>query len=277
MLAVLVVPILVAVYSSFFSVSMLNLSAMRFVGLENYQRMLGSDTFWQSLATTVGYTVGVVVLAYLIALSLALLLQGRFRGRGVARTIAIMPWAVPPVVAVLVWVWILDANFGVLNYALTRALGLPTGLNWLGNGQLAQVSVIIVSSWVLYPVALTMLMAGLQGIDTTLYEAAAVDGAGALGRFRHVTLPGLAPVNLVLVLLLVLMAFTRVVTIIFVMTGGGPGRSTETLPLQVYLEAFKYRQLGYASAVGIAVLLLAMVISLVYYRLASRLTPRTDR
>lgn len=271
---VMIFPLAVAIYSSFFDVSMINLRRMTFVGVDNYVRLAGDGSFYAALGVTALYTLAVVVGAYLLALAIALLLQKRFRGRGVARTLAVMPWAVPPVVAVLVWVWMLDTNFGVVNYVLD-SVGVGAQ-PWLERGDLALVAVIMVSIWVLCPVAITMLMAGLQSIDDTLYEAAAVDGAGAVARFRHITLPGLAPINVVLILLLVLMAFTRVVTIIYVMTGGGPGGATETLPLQTYLQAFKYRDLGYASTVGVAVLVVAMVISGAYYVVAQRLAPKVD-
>jgi multiple sugar transport system permease protein len=273
LLAVLVIPISVAIYSSFFDINILNLAQQTFVGLDNYRRMATSADFWSALRVTAIYTAVVVAGGYLLGLVTALLLHRPFRGRGVARTLAIMPWAVPSVVAVLVWTWIFDTNYGVLNYVLRSVGAVSKGVPWLEHGGSALVAVIVVSVWSLYPVAVTMLLAGLQAISEDLYEAAAVDGAGRWQRFRYVTWPGLAPVNLVLFLLLGLLAFTRVVTIIYVMTGGGPGRATETLPLQTYLEAFKYRELGYASAVGTSVLVLALLFSGLYLRLARRILP----
>jgi multiple sugar transport system permease protein len=273
LLTVLVVPIGVAIYSSFFDINILNLAQQTFVGLDNYRRMATSADFWSALRVTAIYTAVVVAGGYLLGLVTALLLRRPFRGRGIARTLAIMPWAVPSVVTVLVWTWILDTNYGVLNYVLRSVGAVSKGVPWLERGGTALVAVIMVSIWSLYPVAVTMLLAGLQSINEELYEAAAVDGAGRWQRFRYVTWPGLAPVNLVLFLLLGLLAFTRVVTIIYVMTGGGPGRATETLPLQTYLEAFKYRELGYASAVGTSVLMLALLFSGLYLRLARRILP----
>jgi ABC-type sugar transport system permease subunit len=116
-----------------------------------------------------------------------------------------------------------------------------------------------------------MLLAGMQSIPRDLYEAAAVDGSNAWQRFWHITWPGLAPVNVVLILLLSLLAFTRVVTIIYVMTAGGPGGATETLPIQTYLQAFKFFRMGYASAIGTVVLAIAVVFSIIYLYGASRL------
>lgn len=272
---VLVVPICIALWSSLFSLNILDLADQRFIGLQNYARLLTDSAFWHALLVTCAYTLCVLVGAYTLGLVTALLLRPKFPGRGAARTIAILPWAVPQVVAVLVWVWMFDSNYGVVNYVL-EVLGIgDRHVKWLEDGQLAFVAVVVVSVWVLYPVATTMLLAGLQGIRTDLYEAARVDGASRWQQFRYVTLPGLAPVNLVLVLLLVLLGFTRVVTIIYVMTGGGPGRATETLPLQTYLEAFKYHELGYASAVGTMVLLVAAGFAMLYFRIASCALPET--
>ncbi len=272
---VLVVPMCIALWSSLFSLNILNLADQKFIGLDNYTRLVGDPAFWHALLITGVYTLCVLVGAYALGLVTALLLRPKFPGRGAARTVAILPWAVPQVVAVLVWVWMFDSNYGVVNYLL-QLLGIGDGhVKWLEDQQLAFLAVVVVSVWVLYPVATTMLLAGLQGIGDELYEAARMDGASRWQQFRYVTLPGLAPVNLVLVLLLVLLGFTRVVTIIYVMTGGGPGRATETLPLQTYLEAFKYHELGYASAVGTTVLILAAGFAMVYFKVASRVLPKT--
>jgi multiple sugar transport system permease protein len=272
---VLFYPIGVAIYSSFFDIEILNLDQQRFIGLANYARLLGAPAFWSSLGVTAVYTGATVAGTYAVGLVTALLLRRRFRGRVAARAIAIMPWAVPQVVAVLVWSWMLDANYGVVNYFLRATHLIGHNLAWREEPHLAMAAVLFVTVWALYPVATVMLLAGLHAIPEELYEAAAVDGAAALGRFRHITLPGLAPVNLVLVLLLVLMAFTRVVTIIYVMTGGGPGGATETLPIQTYLQAFKFFHLGYASALGTVVLAIAVAFTLVYFAVARRVYPET--
>jgi multiple sugar transport system permease protein len=266
-------PIGVAIYSSFFDVEILNLDQQRFVGLANYARLITAASFWGSLGVTVIYTAVTVAGTYAVGLVSALLLRRRFRGRVVARAITVMPWAVPQVVAVLVWSWMLDANYGVVNYFLRVTHLIGHNLGWREEPHLAMAAVLFVTVWGLYPVATVMLLAGLHAIPEELYEAAAVDGAGGLGRFRHITLPGLAPVNLVLVLLLVLMAFTRVVTIIYVMTGGGPSGATETLPIQTYLQAFKFFHLGYASALGTVVLLIAVAFTVVYLGVGRRVYP----
>jgi multiple sugar transport system permease protein len=268
---VLFYPIGLAVYSGFFDIKMMNLGQQEFVGWENYGTMLRTPAFWGSARTTAVYTVGVVAGSYLVGLTGALLLNRAFRGRTVARTLIIIPWAVPHVVTVLIWNWMLDANYGVINYFLQTLHLIETNLQWRAMPDLAQISVIGVTVWSTYPVALVMLLAGLQSIPRDLYEAAAVDGSNAWQRFWHITWPGLAPVNIVLILLLSLLAFTRVVTIIYLMTAGGPGGATETLPVQTYLQAFKFFRMGYASAIGTVVLVIAVIFSIVYLYFTSRL------
>jgi multiple sugar transport system permease protein len=268
---VLFYPIGLAVYSGFFDIGMMNLGKQEFVGWDNYRKMLNTPAFWSSARVTVVYTIGVVAGAYLVGLANALLLNRAFRFRALARTLIIIPWAVPHVVTVLIWNWMLDANYGVINYFLQTLHLIESNLQWRAMPDLALISVIGVTIWSVYPVSLVMLLAGLQSIPRDLYEAAAVDGSNAWQRFWHITWPGLAPVNTVLILLLSLMAFTRVVTIIYLMTAGGPAGATETLPIQTYLQAFKFFRMGYASAIGTVVLAIAVIFSLVYLRVTSRL------
>lgn len=267
---VLFYPIGLAIYSGFFDIGMMNLNNQRFVGWENYRKMAETPAFWASLRVTVIYTIGVVAGAYLTGLGGALLLNKPFRGRALARTLIIIPWAIPQVVTVMIWNWMLDANYGVVNYFLQTLHVIQSNLQWRAMPDLALISVVGVTIWSTYPVSLVMLLAGLQSIPRDLYEAAAVDGSNAWQRFWHITWPGLFPVNLVLILLLSLTAFTRVVTIIYLMTAGGPAGATETLPIQTYLQAFKFFRMGYASAVGTVVLGIAVAFSIVYLIVTSR-------
>ena len=267
---VLFYPIGLAIYSGFFDIGMMNLNNQRFVGWDNYRKMAETPAFWASLRVTVVYTIGVVAGAYLTGLGGALLLNKAFRGRALARTLIIIPWAIPQVVTVMIWNWMLDANYGVINYFLQTLHLIENNLQWRAMPDLALISVVGVTIWSTYPVSLVMLLAGLQSIPRDLYEAAAVDGSNAWQRFWHITWPGLFPVNIVLILLLSLTAFTRVVTIIYLMTAGGPAGATETLPIQTYLQAFKFFRMGYASAVGTVVLGIAVAFSIVYLIVTSR-------
>ena len=215
------------------------------------------------------YTLGVVASAYVFGLVTALLLHQRFPARGTLRTVMIVPWAVPEVVASMIFVWILDAQYGVLNYFLMQLGLIQKPLAWLVESRLALSGVIIASVWKQFPLALLVLLAGLQTIPYEQYEAAMIDGAGAGQRFRYVTLPGLRPINTVLLLIMILYSFRRV-ALLYTMTAGGPARSTETLAVLTYNVAFQYQKLGYASTVGTLLLLILLAFTLVYFRLVVR-------
>jgi len=266
---VLLYPIVVGIRLSLFDVAFVAGDSDRFVGLDNYARMLRNGQFWQAFRVTVIYTTVVVTASFLIGLGTALLLNVRFRGRAVLRTIAIIPWPIPEVVAVMIWAWMFSADFGVINYFVSLVAPGVGKIAWLSDPSLALPAVSMVTIWKQFPLATVMILAGLQHIPLDHYEAAAVDGANARQRFRYITWPGLRHVNLVLVLLLVLYTFKRV-TIIFVMTGGGPGRATETLPIQTYLQSFQFFDMGYASAIGALMLTVAMSFTLVYLALTRR-------
>jgi len=261
---ILLYPIVRGLWMSFYEVSFVSVSRQEtFVGLDNYRAMLANPYFWNSVRVTVIYTVLTVGLSFAIGLGTALLLNTRFPGRAAARLVMIIPWAVPAVVAVLIWTWMLDANFGVANYLLVSLHIVNQKLAWLPQPELALAAVTMVTVWQFFPIATVMILGGLQTIPEELYEAASIDGSGALGRFRWVTWPGLAPVTVVLVLLLTLNAF-RTVTIVYIMTGGGPARATETLSVATYLEAFKFFRGGDAAAIGVVMLLVSLIFTVIY-------------
>jgi multiple sugar transport system permease protein len=266
---ILLYPIIMGVKLSFFNTKLLMpIEASKFLGFRNYLKMFSNIHFWQSLWVTVIYTLGVVVITYLIGLITALVLNPAFRGRSLARILVILPWAVPEVATVLIWRWILDYQYGVINY-WGRTLGLlKENLGWLTDPNLALLAVIVVTIWKQFPLATLMLLAGLQTIPLELYEAARIDGANLIQEFKYVTLPGLKPVNVVLTLLLTLYSFKRV-TLIFVMTGGGPSCATETLSIQTYLEAFRNFNIGYGSAIGTIMLLIMVVFTILYFSAVS--------
>lgn len=240
-----------------------------FTGLRNYEVMLRQEHFWNSLKVTAIYTVGVVVFSYLMGLGTALLLNGKFKGRKIARILMILPWAVPEVAAVMTWRWILDYQYGVMNSFMSSTGLISANLGWLVDPKLSMIAVIMVTVWVQFPLATLMILAGLQAISQTLKEAAVIDGANRWQVFWNVTFPGLKPVNIVLVLLLTLYSFKRV-TLIFLMTGGGPSRATEVLSILTYQQAFKNYRLGYASAIGTVMLVIMLAFSIVYLVVLSK-------
>lgn len=234
-----------------------------FIGIANYVTASEMADFWNSLWVSALYAVIGVFLSYVIGLFFALVLSGKFYGRGLARALAIAPWAMPPVVTSIVWLWMYDPQFGVINYVLQEFRIIGENLAWLNDPTRALPAVIIVTVWKHIPLAMMVLLAGLQSIPSDLYEAARIDGASPVGEFRYVTMPGLRPVTGVIILMLTLWIFKEF-TYVYVLTGGGPGRSTETIVLQVYYQAFKYLDFGVAAAIGIVVMLICLAFAAIY-------------
>ncbi|MCB9992694.1 MAG: sugar ABC transporter permease [Hyphomicrobiaceae bacterium] len=262
---ILIWPIVQGISLSFFNTRILNYSQGKFIGIANYNFLLQDENFWNSLRVTAIYGALSMSLTYLLGLGFALLLNRNFILRGFLRTIFILPWAIPEVVAVLIFMWMLDPQFGVLNYLMVKAGFIDRPLAWLTQSSLAMPALVMLTAWQQFPLAMLILLAGLQTIPREQYEAAMVDGAGPISRFFHVTLPGLRPVNVILILLLILNSFRRV-TMIYAMTRGGPARSTETLSILTYNTAFEYQKIGYAAAVGTALLIILLIFSLIYFR-----------
>ncbi len=237
--------------------------------LVNYARLLETAGFWQAVRVSVSYVVISVTLALVIGFATALLLNQPFRGRTLARMLTVMPWAVPPVVAVNIWWWILDPSFGMLNWILLHVGLIARPINWISSPEPALAAVSMVTIWKGYPFFVVMLLAGLQAIPRELYDAGAVDGAGRLAAFRHITLPGLRHILALATLLSVLWVF-REFTIIWVLTGGGPIRATETLAIMTYREAFANFRMGFAAAIGVITLLISTIASFFLIRQAGR-------
>jgi multiple sugar transport system permease protein len=193
----------------------------------------------------------------------ALVLNSAIRGRGVLRAVVLVPWAIPTVVTAKMWEWMYNTDFGLLNYLL----GLK--VNWLGSTMWAMNAAVFMDVWKTTPFVALLLTAGLQVIPRELYHAARVDGAGPLYMFRKVTLPLLMPIIIVVLLFRTIDAF-RVFDAIYVLTGGGPANSTETLSIYAYKVLFQTLQFGYGSAISMVVFLCVGTISVFYVRLLWR-------
>jgi multiple sugar transport system permease protein len=231
----------------------------------HYGQVLTDPRFAASLWISVQYTVGVVVGSLVAGVAVALLLDRAVAGRPLLRALFVMPWAMPFVATALVWRWMLDPQYGVLTYVL-GLVGL-SGVNAF-SAELALLSVSLIEIWKTFPLAAIMFLAAMQAIPRELHEAAALDGAGAWGRFRHVTLPGLRHTTRVLTLLLTLWVFGRAFMVIFLTTGGGPAGATETVVLLTYLRGFGQFDLGGAAALGMIVLVIAGLLTVAYLRTA---------
>lgn len=235
----------------------------RFTGLENYRFLLADARFWNALAHTAYFVLLSVSLELSLGLAIALLLNQSFPGRGLARALVFVPWAVPSVMAARFWEWIYNSDYGVLNYVL------GTRINWLGDPRWALHAAILADVWKTTPFVVLLLLAGLQVIPEDLYRAARIDGASTWQLFRHITLPLLLPVIL-LALLFRTMDAARVFDLIFVLTGGGPANQTETLVVYAYKLLYRTLQFGYGSAVAVATFLFVLTLSLAYLRLLGR-------
>lgn len=237
--------------------------------LGNYQDMVSNPAFWRSLRVTLYYVGWGVVGSFGIGLFTAVLLNRPFRGRTLARVLAILPWPIPGVVAATTFMWIYNSSFGVINYFLLRLNIIQEPVQWFTQSVPALIAVITATIWKGYPFFTISLLAGMQSIPKELYEAARVDGANSLEQFRYITIPALRPIIGISLVISTLWQF-RVFDIIYVMTGGGPSRATETLAIQIYREAFQYFQMSYAAAVGMVTLLLSVIATIIYIRATSK-------
>ncbi|HWA39718.1 MAG TPA: sugar ABC transporter permease [Burkholderiales bacterium] len=230
-----------------------------FAGLANYAQLGGDARFWSSLGLTFVYTGSTVALQVAVGLGLALLVMQVKAGQGLLRVAAILPIVLAPVVAGLFWrSLVLAPDFGILDF-LTRALGLGS-YNWLGDPQLALVSVIAIHTWQWTPFAFLVLLASLAALPPDVYEAARLDRANAWQRFRHITLPLLRPAIVIVVILRMVTALSAFAAI-FAATGGGPGSATEILNLYAYRLSFTELNLGYGAAVATVLLLITLAVS----------------
>ncbi len=234
-----------------------------FTGLDNYIYLLGDSRFWNALKNTAYFTGVSVALELMLGLSVAVLLNRAFKGKGFMRAVVLIPWAVPTVVSAKMWEWIYNTDFGILNYIL------GTDVNWLGSTFWAINAAIFMDVWKTTPFVALLLIAGLQVIPTDLYSAAKVDGAGNWYIFTRITLPLLMPVILIVLVFRTLDAF-RVFDAVYVLTGGGPANTTETLSIYAYKVLFQLLQFGYGSTLSVIVFLCVGLISVFYAGLLSR-------
>ncbi len=233
-----------------------------FIGLRNFQRMFSDDQLGTALLHNVQYAFGTVIGKIVISLFLAVLLTQELRGRDTYRTALFMPVVMSFVVVSLMWAWMYDFQFGLINSFL-RGIGLGGWVqDWLGNPRLALWSVIVVDIWKWYGFHMVIFLAGLQTIPVELYEVARVDGASRLNQFLHITLPLLQPVMLINVMT-ALTGALNVFDIPYLMTQGGPDNATNVLGIQIYIQAFQFNQIGYGAALSYAMIILIAVVVLI--------------
>jgi multiple sugar transport system permease protein len=259
------VPLVYLVWTSLFRLDLGMPWLSGFAGLDNYVKMGSDPRFWSSLLLTFIYTASTVVLQVVIGLSLALLVMQFPKGQGILRIAAILPIVLAPVVVGLFWrTLVLAPDFGLVDL-VTVALGLGSH-NWLGDPQLALISVIAIHTWQWTPFAFLVLLASLATLPPDIYEAARLDRAGAWQRFRHITLPLIRPA-IVMVVILRMMTALSAFAAIFAATGGGPGSATEILNLYAYRTSFSELNLGYGASLAVVLLSITLAISYFMFRL----------
>lgn len=238
-----------------------------FVGLDNYERLLGDANFRAAVVNTLGYVAGYLPLVFVGGMLIALALNQRLRGLALIRTAYFLPVVTSWVVVALMWRWLLDPRAGIVNFAL-GLVGLD-GPGWYTDPAWAMPSVIIASAWKDLGFVMVILLAGLQSIPEEYYEAASVDGAGRWSRFRNITLPLLTP-SLFFVLVISLINNLQVFDQVWVMTKGGPAGATTVVVEQIVTNAFSYGQMGYAAAMSMLFFVVLLIITMVQFRLQRR-------
>lgn len=237
-----------------------------FVGLKNFADVLKDKRVMQTLGVTLIFTVFSVALELLLGLMLALIMNKAMTGKGFIRTVSLIPWAIPTSVAALIWAYMYDGSSGIMAIILTKLHLLNQSTDLLMSGSKALTAVVFADVWKTTPYMALLLLAGLQTISDSLYEAAEVDGASKLRQFFSITLPLLKPSILVALLFRTLDAF-RVFDLIYVLTGGGPGGSTESISIYAYKTMFAQTKFGYGAAIVIIMALTVGIISFAYMKL----------
>jgi multiple sugar transport system permease protein len=261
LLTVVVWPVFYVINASFFDIQV---GAPReFVGLRNYNTIIHDKFFWEYLWHSVLYTIGSLSTSFVVSMILGICLNGIDKLKGFWRASILMPWAIPVAVSALIWRLILNDQIGIVNGLLLRLHILKQPQAWLGSPASAMISVILADSWTRIPLITILLLAGLQGIPNELYEAAKIDGAGGVSRFRYVTLP-LMSSTITVTLIIVGIFIFRTYTLIGVLTSGGPGDSTQVFTTYIYQTGVVYLDIGYSSALSVVMFTIVILVSLSY-------------
>jgi multiple sugar transport system permease protein len=255
---VTIYPVLTVLYLSLHR-KLLLFDITEFTGLDNYRFLLADDRFWNALGNTVYFTATSVSLELLLGLGIALLLNRTFRFKGLVTALVLVPWAIPTVVSAKMWEWMYNSDLGILNHLLGMQI------NWLGSPFWAMNAAVAMDVWKTTPFVAILLLSGLKLIPGEVIQAARIDGAGGWSLFRRITLPLLMPVILVVLIFRTMDAF-RVFDAVYVLTGGGPANTTETLSIYAYKVLFQTLQFGYGSTLSIVVFLCVGAMSLLYLR-----------
>ena len=264
-----VLPLSKAIWTAFTDLEAGINQSTKFIGLENFRRLLGDSLFWDSFKIGAIWAVSVTLLSLGLGFGLALLLNQKLRFLGVMRVLSLIPWAMPPVIVAIMWSILLNPAIGPVEQ-IFRFLHIPGGqTNWLADFNTAFPTVVLIGAWVGMPIITVSILAALQGIPKEIIEAATIDGANALQRFRYVTLPAVQSITTALVALNIIWNFNSF-GLVFVLTAGGPGGKTFMPALFVYNEAFKYGNFGYAASMGVVMMFAILGMLGIYLKTRSR-------
>jgi multiple sugar transport system permease protein len=237
----------------------------QFTGLQNFSDVLRPRVTKQALWNTLWWVGGSIVFQVLLGVAAAILLNQNFVGRAVARSITLIPWVIPGIVAATTWAWMFHTEFGIINYMLTSTGALDESVGWLTRANTVLPAMIAINVWKLFPFVAIMVLAGLQSIPQELYEAARMDGANYRDEVRHIMLPQIRPVITAVTLLLVIWALNAI-TIIYAITKGGPANRTLITPIQIFRLAFENVEFNQAAALSVMFFGVVMLIVLAYIR-----------
>lgn len=259
-------PILKTFYLSLFKWSMLS-PKQEFLGLGNYGQLWSAPLFWEVLGNNLVFALGTAPLTLGLALALALLINQRIRGLAVYRALLFYPTMIPMAAAAMIWLWVLTPNYGLLNY-YGKFVGLPD-IHWLGDNRLALWALVLVGVWKRVGYYMVIYLAGLQVIPEHLYEAAVLEGAGPWQRFGRVTFPLLSPTTFFVGMMVVIDSF-QAIDQVYLMTSGGPGNSTNLFIFYIYQNAFRFFDIGYASAIAAVLFLILLGLTVLAFQLLHR-------
>ena len=238
----------------------------RFIGLENYIYLWSDPEFWSSFWLGLVYSFWTIVFQIVLGVAAALILNETFIGRNLIRGIVLFPYMIPTIVAVILWKWLLNDMYGVVNYWLLDIGIVQEPISWLGADHI-MLSVVVMSIWQFFPFVLLTILARLQTIPEKLYEAAKVDGASAFKRFIHITIPQIRGILFVVILLRSIWMFTKFDTVWLMGEGAGAGRFIRTLPVYAYMRTLTYYQAGLGAALAVIMFLILVICTIVYFRM----------
>jgi len=260
---ILIYPLVRGIVSSFFTQASGSMTFESFVGLYHYKELIGDKIFHKALKNSALWTLVIVSMLYIIGLGVALLLNKNFWGRGIYRSVILIPWVVPNIAAAMTWKWMYASQHGIINHILIRLGIISKNIDWLGSVSTALGSIMVTAIWKDIPFMTIILLAALQSIDTSLYEAVKIDGGNSWQVFRHITMTGIKNVSVTTILLEIIWTFNKF-DLVYTMTKGGPSNSTQIIPVYTYMIAFNFFKFNKAAAIGVIGLLAISIFAGLY-------------